>query len=54
MPCVPSRGGVKQTHVVDGRLEHTLLLEMFTARGIGTEIQLEPLVKTKKPGKKAP
>ncbi len=47
-------GGVKQTHVVDGRLEHTLLLEMFTARGIGTEIQLEPLVKTKKPGKKAP
>jgi acetylglutamate kinase len=47
-------GGVKQTHVIDGRLEHTLLLEMFTARGIGTEIQLEPLPKRKKPGKKAP
>lgn len=47
-------GGVKQTHVIDGRLEHTLLLEMFTARGIGTEIQLEPLPKTRKPGKKAP
>jgi acetylglutamate kinase len=47
-------GGVKQTHIVDGRLEHTLLLEMFTARGIGTEIQLEPLPKTKKKGKKAP
>ena len=47
-------GGVKQTHIVDGRLEHTLLLEMFTARGIGTEIQLEPLSKAKKKGKKAP
>jgi acetylglutamate kinase len=46
--------GVKQAHVVDGRLEHTLLLEMFTARGIGTEIQLEPLPTTKKKGKKAP
>ncbi len=45
-------GGVKQTHIIDGRLEHTLLLEMFTARGIGTEIQLEPLPKTGKKGKK--
>ena len=41
-------GGVKQAHIIDGRLEHTLLLEMFTARGIGTEIQLEPLPKTGK------
>jgi acetylglutamate kinase len=31
-------GGVRQTHVIDGRLEHALLLEMFTERGIGTEI----------------
>ena len=31
-------GGVKQAHVIDGRLEHALLLEMFTERGIGTEI----------------
>jgi acetylglutamate kinase len=45
-------GGVKQTHIIDGRLEHTLLLEMFTASGIGTEIQLEPLTKTGKKRKK--
>jgi len=31
-------GGVRQTHVIDGRLEHAILLEMFTERGIGTEI----------------
>jgi acetylglutamate kinase len=32
------KGGVKQTHIIDGRVEHALLLEMFTSRGIGTEI----------------
>ena len=31
-------GGVRQTHVIDGRLEHAILLELFTERGIGTEI----------------
>jgi acetylglutamate kinase len=31
-------GGVRQTHVIDGRLEHAILLEMFTESGIGTEI----------------
>ena len=30
--------GVLQTHVIDGRLEHAILLEMFTESGIGTEI----------------
>jgi len=33
-------GGVKKAHIVDGRLKHTILLEMFTDRGIGTEIVL--------------
>lgn len=33
------RGGVKQTHILDGRLPHSLLLELFTAKGIGTQIQ---------------
>jgi acetylglutamate kinase len=33
-------GGVKKTHIVDGRLKHAVLLEMFTDRGIGTEIVL--------------
>ena len=35
-------GGVGQTHIIDGRLEHAVLLEMFTSEGIGTEIQLDP------------
>jgi acetylglutamate kinase len=34
------RGGVHKTHIVDGRLKHAVLLEMFTDRGIGTEIVL--------------
>jgi acetylglutamate kinase len=33
--------GVKKTHVIDGRLRHSLLLEMFTDKGIGTEIVLK-------------
>jgi acetylglutamate kinase len=32
------RGGVRKTHIVDGRLRHAILLEMFTDSGIGTEI----------------
>jgi acetylglutamate kinase len=31
-------GGVKKTHIVDGRVPHCLLLEIFTEEGIGTEI----------------
>lgn len=31
-------GGVKKVHIVDGRTEHAILLEIFTDRGIGTEI----------------
>ncbi len=31
-------GKVKKVHIVDGRLKHSLLLEIFTDRGIGTEI----------------
>ncbi len=34
------RAGVKKAHIVDGRLKHTILLEMFTDRGIGTEMVL--------------
>ncbi len=30
--------GVKKTHIVDGRVPHSLLLEIFTKEGIGTEI----------------
>ncbi|MEQ8152538.1 MAG: acetylglutamate kinase [Smithellaceae bacterium] len=34
------RGGVRKAHVVDGRLKHAILLEVFTDKGIGTEIVL--------------
>jgi acetylglutamate kinase len=30
--------GVAKAHVIDGRLEHAVLLEIFTDQGIGTEI----------------
>jgi acetylglutamate kinase len=30
--------GVRKTHIVDGRIRHSLLLEIYTDRGIGTEI----------------
>ena len=30
--------GVKKAHIVDGRLAHSLLLEIFTDKGIGTQI----------------
>ena len=32
------RGGVQKAHIIDGRLKHAVLLEMFTDSGIGTEI----------------
>jgi acetylglutamate kinase len=30
--------GVRKTHIIDGRLRHSLLLEIFTETGVGTEI----------------
>jgi len=37
--CVQAlRRGVKKTHIIDAMIPHALLLEIFTARGIGTEI----------------
>jgi acetylglutamate kinase len=32
------KGNVKKTHVIDGRVPHALLLELFTETGVGTEI----------------
>jgi acetylglutamate kinase len=37
--CLTSlQAGVRKTHIIDGRLRHSLLLEIFTDTGIGTEI----------------
>jgi acetylglutamate kinase len=33
--------GVRKIHIVDGRLKHALLLEIFTHEGIGTQIARE-------------
>jgi acetylglutamate kinase len=39
--CLDSlRAGVGKTHMIDGRLKHSLLLEIYTDRGVGTEIVL--------------
>jgi len=32
------KGGVKKCHVISGRVPHSLLLEIYTDRGVGTEI----------------
>lgn len=32
------KGGVPKIHIIDGRISHTILLEIFTKEGIGTEI----------------
>ncbi len=34
------RGGVTKAHIIDGRMPHALLLEIYTADGVGTEITL--------------
>jgi acetylglutamate kinase len=31
-------GGVRMAHIIDGRLPHALLIELFTDEGIGTMI----------------
>ncbi|HET6505933.1 MAG TPA: acetylglutamate kinase [Baekduia sp.] len=38
--CVESiHGGVTAAHIVDGRVPHSILLELFTDEGIGTKIK---------------
>lgn len=33
-------GGVHKAHIIDGRIPHSLLLEVYTTEGVGTEIVL--------------
>jgi acetylglutamate kinase len=41
--CVDAIGaGVSAAHILDGRLAHSLLLELFTDAGIGTKIEAAP------------
>jgi acetylglutamate kinase len=32
------KAGVNKTHIIDSKLPHSLLLELFTEQGVGTEI----------------
>lgn len=42
--CIEAvRNGVQRAHILDGRVAHVLLLELFTDAGIGTMIAAEPL-----------
>jgi acetylglutamate kinase len=34
---------VSQVHILDGRIQHSLLLEIFTPEGIGTMVTAEPV-----------
>lgn len=34
-------GGAKKTHIIDGRAEHTILMEIFSDDGVGTEVVKE-------------
>jgi acetylglutamate kinase len=37
--CIQAvRGGVRSAHILDGRIAHVLLLELFTDEGVGTMI----------------
>ena len=31
-----ARNGVKSVHIIDGRVPHAMLLEIFTPQGVGT------------------
>ena len=53
--CLDSlRMGVRKTHIIDGRIRHSLLLEIYTDRGIGTEIVLERESESSAAGSAAP
>jgi acetylglutamate kinase len=37
--CIEAlKGGVNKTHILDGRVKHAVLLEIFTKEGVGTEV----------------
>jgi acetylglutamate kinase len=53
--CLDSlQAGVRKTHIIDGRLRHSLLLEIYTDRGVGTEITLTSEIRSTKPEARNP
>jgi acetylglutamate kinase len=45
---------VRQVHIIDGRVRHALLLEIFTDQGVGTELRAQPRNKGERLGMQAP
>ena len=42
--CISAiEAGVERVHILDGRVQHALLLEIFTPEGIGTMISKDPV-----------
>ena len=42
--CIDAvEAGVDQVHILDGRIQHSLLLEIFTPEGIGTMVTAVPV-----------
>ena len=38
--CIDAvQNDVNKVHILDGRMEHSLLVEIFTTNGVGTEIK---------------
>jgi len=46
--------GVRKVHIIDGRLRHSLLLEIYTTRGVGTQIVADNPAETLQTLKPAP
>lgn len=44
--------GVKKIHIIDGRLRHSLLLEIYTTSGVGTELVRDESLAPRKPASK--
>ena len=43
------KGGVAKTHIIDGRVRHAILLEIFTTEGVGTEVVRNAAAKRRSP-----
>lgn len=42
--CIDAiEGGIERVHILDGRVQHAVLLEIFTPEGIGTMVTQEPV-----------
>ncbi len=42
--------GVHKVHIIDGRLRHSLLLEIYTTRGVGTQIIRDDVMACRRQG----